>query len=131
MEWMEEILLRNAWTRAIIPLTLIGIVGVSISSLVVEIAIENEIQWTLIPQKISFYILLLSTLASAYYQIKIQKHDQALSKGFTAKQYEAAIRNRIAEGVAKRSMKLIKDGHIDQLEKETETFKRLYGESAE
>ena len=49
-------------------------------------------------------------------------------KGFTAKQYEAAIRNKVAEDVAERSKKLIRDGEIEQLEKETEIFKKLYGE---
>jgi hypothetical protein len=73
----------------------------------------------------------MSTIASAFYQIKIQRYDRELAKGFTPKQYEAAIRNRVAEEVAKRSMKLIRDGHIDQLEKETETFKKLYGEITE
>jgi hypothetical protein len=48
-------------------------------------------------------------------------------KGFTAKQYEALIRNKVAEGVAERSNKLIRNGEIEQLEKETEIFNRLYG----
>jgi hypothetical protein len=109
---------------------LMGIVGVTASSLVVEIAYGNEIQWRLIPQKVSFYILFMSSFFSAFYQIKIQRYDNELAKGFTPKQYEAAIRNKVAEEVARRSKKLIRDGHIDQLEKETETFKKLFGENA-
>jgi hypothetical protein len=127
---MEELFLKNPWARALIPLTLMGIVGVTASSLVVEIAYGNEIQWRLIPQKVSFYILFMSSFFSAFYQIKIQRYDNELAKGFTPKQYEAAIRNKVAEEVARRSKKLIRDGHIDQLEKETETFKKLFGENA-
>lgn len=128
---MEDIFLKNPWIRALIPLVLMGVVGVTASSLVVEIATGNDIKWSQAPEKVSFYVLFMSTIASAFYQIKIQRYDRELAKGFTPKQYEAAIRNRVAEVVAKRSMKLIRDGHIDQLEKETETFKKLYGEIAE
>lgn len=128
---MEDLFLKNPWLRALIPLALMGIVGVTASSLVVEIATGNDIYWSLAPQKVSFYILLMSTIASAFYQINIQRYDRKLAQGFTPKQYEAAVRNRVAEEVAKRSTKLIRDGHIDQLEKETEIFKKLYGEISE
>ena len=128
---MEALFLRNPWFRALVPLILMGVAAVTASSLVVEIAVGNAIQWGLVPQKASFYILMVSTFASAFYQLRIQRYDNELTKGFTPKQYEAAIRNRVAEDVAKRSQKLIRDGHIDQLEKETETFKKLYGEGAQ
>jgi hypothetical protein len=105
-----------------------GVVGVTASSLVVEIAQGNEIQWHLILHKVSFYFLLVATFLSAIYQIAIQRHDRELARGFTPKQYEANIRNRVAEDIAKRSQKLIREGNIEQLERETETFKRLYGE---
>ena len=105
-----------------------GVASVSANCLVVEISVSNGIVWSLIPAKVSFYILLFSTIFLALYQIKISKYDRDMIKGFTPKQYEAAIRNKVAEGIAKRSLKLIQDGKIDQLEKETETFKKLYGE---
>jgi hypothetical protein len=126
---MEQLLLRNPFFRAFFPLLLMGIASVSASSLVVEISVSNGISWSLIPQKVSFYILFISTIFLTFYQIKISKHDRDMIKGFTPKQYEATIRNKVAEGVAKRSLKLIQDGKIDQLEKETETFKKLYGEA--
>ncbi|WP_299977531.1 hypothetical protein [Desulfobacula sp.] len=125
---METFFLRNPWFRAFFPLLLLGVASVSASSLVVEISVSNGIVWSLIPQKVSFYILLISTIFLALYQIKISMHDRDMIKGFTPKQYEAAIRNKVAEGVAKRSLKLIQNGEIDQLEQETETFKKLYGE---
>ena len=125
---MEAFLFRNPWFRAFFPLLLMGVASVSANSLVVEISVSNVIVWSLIPEKVSFYILIISTIFLALYQIKISKHDRDMIKGFTPKQYEAAIRNKVAEGVAKRSLKLIQDGKIDQLEKETETFKKLYGE---
>ncbi len=56
------------------------------------------------------------------------KRDSELLKGFTPKQYEACIRNQLAEDVSKRSRKLIKEGKIDQLVAETEAFKKLFGE---
>lgn len=124
---METFLLRNPWFRAFFPLLLMAVASVSANSLVVEISVSNGIVWSLIPQKLSFYILLVLTIFLAVYQIKISKHDRNMIKGFTPKQYEAAIRNKVAEGIAKRSLKLIQDGKIDQLEKETETFKKLYG----
>lgn len=126
---METYFLRNPWFRAFFPLFLMGVASVSASSLVVEISEANGILWSLIPQKVSFYILLISTIFLAFYQIKVSNYDRDMIKGFTPKQYEAAIRNKVAEGVAKRSLKLIQDGKIDQLEKETETFKKLYGEA--
>jgi len=105
-----------------------GTVGVASSALIVEISQGNQVQWGLIVHKASFYFIAVSLALSAWYQIAIQRHDRELAKGFTPKQYEASIRNRLAEHVAKRSQKLIRQGKIDQLEKETETFKRLYGE---
>ncbi|MNJ54350.1 hypothetical protein D3C77_497860 [compost metagenome] len=124
---MEEFFLKNAWVRGILPIVFMSIAGVTASSLVVEIASGNQIEWSAMFKKISFYLLLLTTIASALYQIKIQKYDRQVSSGLTAIQYEAAIRTRVAEGVAERSMKLIQDGKIEQLEQETEAFKRLYG----
>ena len=125
---METILFRNAWVRAIVPLLLMSIAGLTSNSLVTEIAHGNEIAWREIPLKASSYILLVSLALSVVYQIAVQRHDNELAKGFTPKQYEAQIRNRVAEDVAKRSQRLIREGNIEQLEKETETFKRLYGE---
>jgi len=125
---IQAILLRNPWVRAFLPLILVGIVGVTSNTLVVEIAHGNAIQWHQIYQKTSFYLLVVSTFLSAWYQIAIQRHDRELAKGFTPKQYEANIRNRVAEDIAKRSQRLIREGNIEQLERETETFKRLYGE---
>lgn len=126
---IQNLLFRNAWIRALLPLILIGVVGVVSNTLVVELAKGNEIQWEQITRKASFYYLVAFTIISAVYQIALQRHDQDLARGFTPKQYEAQIRNRVAEQVAKRSLKLIKDGNIEQLERETETFKRLYGEN--
>lgn len=126
---IQALLLRNPWVRAFLPLLLVGVVGVTSSALVVEIAQGNVIRWQQVFQKTSFYLLAVSTLLSALYQIAIQRHDRELAKGFTPKQYEANIRNRVAEDIAKRSQKLIRDGNIEQLERETETFKRLYGEN--
>ena len=125
---MENFFLRNPWVRTLVPLILMGAASVSGNTLVVEISNGNKVLWSEIPQKGSFYILLISTLLLALYQFLIFKHDANLSKGFTAKQYEAAIRNKVAEDVAERSKKLIRDGEIEQLEKETEIFKKLYGE---
>lgn len=125
---MESIFLRNPWVRAFLPLLLMGVASVSASSLIVEISSGNAILWSLMPQKISFYILLITTTLLAFYQISISKHDRDLVKGITPKQYEAAIRNKLAEDIAKRSRKLIQDGKIEQLKTETETFKNLYGE---
>lgn len=125
---MEGFFLRNPWVRAFLPLFLMGVASVTASSLVVEISSDEGLMWSLIPQKASFYILLISTALLAVYQILISKHDREIFRGYTPKQYEASIRNKVAEGVAKRSLKLIQDGDIEQLEKETETFKKLYGE---
>jgi uncharacterized membrane protein YfcA len=128
MEMIKSFLLGNLWIRALLPLVLMALVGVTASSLVVEIAEGERIRWHLVPQRLSFYLLLIATVASAIYQIALQRHDKDLARGFTPKQYEASIRNRVAEEVAQRSKKLIREGNIDQLQKETETFKRLYGE---
>lgn len=125
---IDAILFRNAWVRAFLPLILIGVVGIASNALVVELAKGNNIQWSQIASKASFYVLVATTIISAWYQIALQRHDQALLKGSTPKQYEAQIRNRVAEDVARRSQKLIREGNIEQLQKETETFQRLYGD---
>ncbi len=125
---MEELFLKSPWMRTFIPLVLLGIAGIAGNSLVVEIATGNEINWSQIPNKVSFYIFLIATMVLCFYQIQISKYDRNMIKGFTPKQYEAAIRNKVAEDIAKRSKKLIRNGNIEQLEKETETFKKLYGE---
>ena len=105
-----------------------GVISILGNSLVVEISSGNKVLWSEIPRTGSFYILLILTLLLGVYQFLLFKHDTNIIKGFTPKQYEAAIRNKVAEDVAKRSKKLIRDGEIEQLEKETEIFKKLYGE---
>ena len=125
---MKKMFLRNPWIRSIIPLLLMGVASVSGNTLVVEISNGNKVFWSEMPLKGSFYILLISTLLLGFYQFLIFRYDTSITKGYTAKQYEAAIRNKIAEDVADRSKKLIRDGEIEQLEKETEVFKKLYGE---
>ena len=125
---IEAFLLRSPWVRALVPLVLMGVVGVAASALVVEIAHQDSIRWEKIPYKVSFYVLVVAIILSALYQIAVYRFDQELVRGFTPKQYEATIRNRVAEDVARRSQKLIRDGNIEQLERETETFRRLYGE---
>ncbi|WP_148260831.1 hypothetical protein [Ectopseudomonas mendocina] len=125
---MEEIFLKNPWIRALLPLLLMGASSVFASSLVVEIASGNQIAWNEIPQKASFYILLICTGALCFYQVSINRHDINLIKGLTPKQYEAALRNQVAEESAKRARKLIKEGNVDKLEKETAIFKKLFGE---
>ena len=105
-----------------------GIAGLAGNLLASDISAGPEIAWSSIPSKVPFYIFVVTTILLCAYQVEISKHDRALIKGFTAKQYEATIRNKVAEDVAKRSKKLIRDGEIDKLEKETEIFNRLYGE---
>lgn len=124
---MERIYFRNPWIRTLIPLLLMGVISVLGNSLVVEISDGNKVLWSHIPKTGSFYLLLIATLLLGIYQFLLFKHDTNLLKGFTAKQYEAAIRNKVAEVVAKRSIKLIHDGEIEQLEKETDIFRKLYG----
>ena len=125
---LETVFLRNAWVRALLPLALMVLVGVSSSALVAETTAGNSVRWRLMPRTFSFYVILGAVLASTIYQVAIARYDKELARGFTPKQYEARIRNRVAEDVAKRSRKLIRDGKIEQLEKETESFKKLYGE---
>ncbi|MNH44515.1 hypothetical protein D3C79_1066970 [compost metagenome] len=83
------------------------------------------------PQKNSFYIVIICVCFACIYQVKITKKDNELLKGFTPKQYEARIRNSVAEEVSKRSKTLIKEGKIELLVAETEAFKKLYGETKE
>lgn len=125
---IEAFFLRNAWVRALLPLTLAGVVGVLANILVVEITRNNSVDWNLLPKSRSFWYLIIASCLSAAHQICIQRYDRELAKGFTPKQYEASIRNQMAQHVADRCQKLIKAGNIEQLEKESETFRRLYGE---
>jgi len=126
---MEELFLINYWIRTLIPLVLMSIAGILTNSLIVNITVNNEIIWLLIPKQVSFYIFIIVTIFLWLYQVIIFKHDKELIKGFTPKQYEANQRNKLAEGIAKRSKKLIEEGNIEQLEKETTIFQKLYGEN--
>ncbi|EKP0300687.1 hypothetical protein ACK33V_13555 [Aeromonas veronii] len=125
---MPDIFYRNPWLRALIPLLCATIVGVASSALVVEVASGQDVDWAAMPKKASFYVVFICILIACFYQVKLTKRDNELLKGFTAKQYEACIRNRVAEDVAKRSRKLINEGKIDQLVAETDAFKKLFGE---
>ncbi|TOD34860.1 hypothetical protein [Vibrio parahaemolyticus] len=125
---MPDIIYRNPWLRALIPLLCASIVGVASSALIVEVASGQDIDWSAMPKKASFYIVLVCIFFACAYQVKLTKRDNELLKGFTPKQYEACIRNQVAEDVAKRSRKLINEGKIDQLVAETDAFKKLFGE---
>jgi hypothetical protein len=112
-----------------VPLLLafaIALVGDRLYSRIVG---DDGVVWAQILDEPSFYIALILTAVLTIYQVQISKFDNELAKGFTPKQYEATIRNNVAEDVANRSKKLIAEGKIDQLEKETETFQRLYGKN--
>ena len=126
---MINLFLINPWFRAFIPILLMGIAAVSGNVLAAEISVGSEITWSSIPQRLSFYILLASTVLLCVHQVAVAANDKRLMKGITAKQYEAAIRNKVAEDVANRSKKLIRDGEIEKLEQETEIFQKLYGEA--
>ena len=125
---MIDLFLINPWFRVFIPLLLMGASNVSGNILATEIYSTERIEWELIPYKFSFYILLVSIIFLFIHQVFVASNDKKLAKGITPKQYEAAIRNKVAEDVAKRSKKLIRNGDIEKLEKETEMFKKLYGE---
>ncbi len=125
---MEEFFLRNPWVRAFLPLLLMAASSVFASSLVVEIAIGSKLDWIQVGSKPSFYLLIICTVLLCFYQVSLSRHDGLLIKGLTPKQYEASLRNKVAEESAKRARKLIKEGKVEQLEKETETFKKLFGE---
>lgn len=125
---MEKFFLRNPWVRAFLPLLLMAASSVFASSLVVEIASENKLDWIQVGTKSSFYLLIISTVLLCSYQVSLSRHDGQLIKGLTPKQFEASLRNKVAEESAKRAKKLIKEGNVDQLEKETEAFKKLFGE---
>ena len=54
---MEELFLRNPWVRAFLPLLLMAASSVFTSSLVVEIASDNKLNWIQVGTKPSFYLL--------------------------------------------------------------------------
>lgn len=124
---MFDSFIRNPWLRALAPLVLMGAASLAVNILSAEIMADPEIAWSSIPKRTSFHIFLLATIVLCIHQVAISKYDRNNLKSFTPKQYEAAIRNKVAEDVAKRSRKLIRDGQIDRLEQETEIFRKLYG----
>jgi hypothetical protein len=122
------LLLKNPWMRALIPSVLAGIVGLLANAVVAEITTDGKVVWEAVIFNRNFHLLLIASALGLIYQIVLFRHDRALISGFTPRQYEANIRNRVAESVAKRCQKLVRAGDIDLLEKETETFKKLFGE---
>lgn len=101
------------------------------SSLVVEISDGNTINWSDLLTIKSFYMLVVATVILCLYQVVLFKHDSKLIKGITPKQFEASLRNEVAEATAKRAKKHIKDGRIDLLEEETLKFQKLFGEGGQ
>jgi len=126
---LGALLLKNPWTRALIPSALAGVVGLLANAVIAEITKNGVVVWQAAIFNRNFHLLLLASVIGLIYQIVLFRHDKALISGFTPRQYEANIRNRVAESVAKRCQKLVRSGHIELLEKETETFKRLFGEN--
>ena len=126
---MEAFFFKNPFVRALLPLLLMGVVAFASDRLFMRIVGADSIAWGQIVDEPSFYIALIGTVVVAFYQIRIQRYDADLAQGFTPKQYEAAIRNQVAEEVAKRSRKLIQEGNIEKLKEETEAFKKLYGKN--
>lgn len=126
---LGALLLKNPWTRALIPSALAGVVGLLANAVIAEITKDEIVVWESLIFNRNFHWLLLASAIGVIYQIVLFRHDRALISGFTPRQYEANIRNRVAESVAKRCQKLVRSGHIELLEKETETFKRLFGEN--
>lgn len=129
---MKNFLFRNPWIRTFLPLFLTTIASVIGNILVVEITNGSTIEWSAIPKRISFYILLATTSLIFIYQVFIYKFDNAMIKNFlTAKQYEAALRSEVLPESVIVVKKLIQEGKLDELEKATSTFKRLFGESVQ
>lgn len=126
---LGALLLKNPWTRALIPSALAGVVGLLANAVIAEITKNGVVVWQAAILNRNFHWLLLASVIGLIYQIVLFRHDKALISGFTPRQYEANIRNRVAESVAKRCQKLVRSGDIELLEKETETFKRLFGEN--
>jgi hypothetical protein len=126
---LGAILLKNPWMRAIVPVAVAGAVGLLANAAIAEITTDGKVAWALLATNRNFYIMLLLSVTAFIYQIVLFKHDKALISGFTPKQYEANIRNRMAETIARRCQKLVRRGEIEQLEKETDTFRRLYGDT--
>ena len=122
------LLLKNPWTRALIPSALAGIVGLLANAVIAEITKNGVVIWESAIFNRNFHWLLLASMLGLIYQIVLFRHDKALISGFTPRQYEANIRNRLAESVAKRCQKLVRAGNIELLEKETATFMKLFGE---
>lgn len=121
-------LLENPWVRAAVPVAIAGAVGLLANAVIAEITKEGKVDWSLLPHNFNFWMMVLLSLVALIYQICVFRHDRALISGFTPKQYEANIRNRMAGTVAKRCQTLIRQGKIEQLEIETTTFTRLYGD---
>lgn len=126
---LGALLLKNPWARALIPSALAGVVGLLANAAIAEITKDGVVAWEALIFNRNFHWLILTSVLGIIYQIVLFRHDRALISGFTPRQYEANIRNRVAESVAKRCQKLVRSGHIELLEKETETFKRLFGEN--
>lgn len=128
---VSEFFLKNLWVRSFVPLILMAITSVVASALVVEIADGSSIHWSKLPEKHSFYFLMVTIVMMCLYQVLIFQSDSKFIKGLTAKQFEASLRNEVAEEAAKRAKKHIKEGRIDLLEQETLKFKQLFGEGGE
>lgn len=126
---LGALFLKNPWTRALIPSALAGAVGLFANAVVTEITRNGVVVWEDAIFNRNLHWLLLASILAFTYQVVLFRHDRALIAGFTPRQYEANIRNRVAESVARRCQKLVRAGHIELLEKETETFKKLFGEN--
>jgi len=72
-------------------------------------------------------LLLLVTIFTGIYQVVLFKNDNFLLQIMTGEEYEAFIRKSLAKHIKAYLEDLVKKRDWDQLERETERFKRLFG----
>ncbi|MDR5875119.1 hypothetical protein [Vreelandella gomseomensis] len=118
---------RNPWVRAILPIVLMAMIGVFTNLVSHEITESKKPILYVLLNDINFLYLLIFSLVLAWYQIGAINYDNTFRNSLSQEDFDAYMRREALEGTAKRVKKLIKEGDIDNLRKETQAFKDMFG----
>jgi len=123
---MNKILL-SYWAKASIPSLSAAFMGFFTSTLIADITPSETTEWNKIPNSGSLYLTLFFVTVSVLYTWYVLKNEINIEK-MTSKQFEASLRNGVADAAKNHLVDLIKAGNFSELEQNTEIIQRLFGD---
>ena len=116
---------QKPWPKAIISILTPIIIGIISSIFITEITTHDGIKIATSISKISFYILLVLIIITFVYNLLIFKYEKTKPNFETKLNCITYIRSQMLPEIVGESVKKIKNGEINDLEKNMEKFKRM------